>query len=746
MDKYIKRNITTIFLLFIASNLMGRHIIGGEITYVCNGNGSYTFTMSIYRDCGSDGAEFDDPAVVTIYRGNGSPFSLFEEVPMVGISGPIQQIPPDVGPCMEVLPVCVEKATYEFTTDLPFSSQSYHIVYQRCCRNNTINNLVNPEESGATYTIELTSEAQSECNDSPVFNDFPPIVICAGQDINFDHSATDPDGDQLVYSFCSPLLGGGVEGTPEMPGDPSACNGVAPDPACPPPFPNVNFLLPTFDALNPMAGDPQVTIDPNTGLISGVPDILGQFVVGVCVEEYRNGVLMSTVRRDFQFNVTSCTPVVDALIGADEVINDNEFIILSCGNNTVVFDNQSIQQQNIVDYQWSFDLPSGPAQPSEWDPSIEFPGLGTYNGTLLLNPDTECSDTAFIEVNILPEINADFSFVYDTCVSAPVVFTDLSTTGSGTMVSWDWNFGDGNNSTDQHPEHLYMVPGNLPVSLTVTDINGCMDTEVIPIPYFPVPALVVIEPTSFYGCEPLEVFFSNLSFPVDSTYDIIWDFGDGTTANEVSPTHVYEEGVYSVSVDITSPIGCHTDASWDDWVTVLGSPVAGFDYNPKSLNNFESTATFTDLSQDAVEWEWIFGTHGTSNLQNPVFTFPDTGKQEVLQIVFHESGCPDTAVAILDVIPEIRYYMPNAFSPNYDAINDLFMGTGVFGGITDFSMTIWNRWGEMIFETNDPFEGWNGRKNNVGVMSPVGVYIYLTTFTGPRGEPFRLKGHATLIK
>ena len=75
---------------------------------------------------------------------------------------------------------------------------------------------------------------------------------------------------------------------------------------------------------------------------------------------------------------------------------------------------------------------------------------------------------------------------------------------------------------------------------------------------------------------------------------MIWEFGDGTSENAVSPTHVYEEGIYSVSVDITSPIGCQTDASWDNWVTVLGSPMAGFDYTPKELNNFENTATFID--------------------------------------------------------------------------------------------------------------------------------------------------------
>ena len=743
------KNTIRLFILLVclqwSISLSAKHIIGGEVTYVCNGNGSYTFTMDIYRDCASGGAEFDEPAIVSVYREVAAGgYSLLQTLE-VGLLSSNAVVPED-DPCMEPLQVCVEKGSYMFTLYIPPGNDDFHIVYQRCCRNVTINNIVDPENSGATYTIELTAEAKQLCNNSPVFNDFPPIVICAGSDINFDHAATDPDGDQLVYSFCSPFLGGGPDGSDQSPGDPNSCVGVAPNPACPPPFDNVNFIAPTYSTSNPMGGNPQITIDPFTGLITGVPDVLGQFVVGVCVEEYRNGQLLSVVRRDFQFNVTSCTPLVDAIIAADEVISDNEFVILSCGDNAVHFDNQSVQLQNIDDFVWNIELPSGTQHPTEWSPTVEYPGTGTYNASLYLNPGTPCADTAFIEVHILPGLNADFSYVYDTCISAPVVFTDLSTTESGTMTNWDWNFGDGNTSTEVNPEHLYMVPGNLPVTLVVTDINGCKDTAVQVIPYYPVPSILVIEPTTFYGCEPLEVLFNNLSFPIDSTYDVIWTFGDGTTANEVSPLHVYEEGIYSVSVDVTSPIGCQTDASWDDWVTVLGSPIAGFSYTPDKLTNFNSTATFEDASIDAVAWQWLFDEDGTSTVQNPVFTFPDTGLQVVQQIVFHESGCTDTAALTIDVVPEIRYFLPNAFTPNFDALNDLFMGAGYFDGITEFNMTIWNRWGERIFQTHDPNTGWNGRKNNVGELVQQGVYVYVVRFLAPRGQVYHLNGFATLLR
>ena len=106
----------------------------------------------------------------------------------------------------------------------------------------------------------------------------------------------------------------------------------------------------------------------------------------------------------------------------------------------------------------------------------------------------------------------------------------------------------------------------------------------------------------------------------------------------------------------------------------------------------------------------------------------------------------DTIIQIVDVIPEIRYFLPNAFTPNFDSVNDGFKGSGVLDGATNFRLTIWNRWGEMIFETGDPDEAWNGQRFNSGRDSPNGVYVVVVTFTGPRGEDYELTGFATLIR
>ncbi len=739
------KRIIYIFLLtnFLVQQSYAKHIVGGEITYECLGNNNYEFTLKVYRDCQSMGADFDSPAIVTIYTGG----SIFEEVDNVNFNFPANNIPIDQYPCLEPPDdLCVEEAIYVWQSNLPSSSQSYHISYQRCCRNNTIGNIINPEDSGATYTIELTSAAQSSCNNSPFFNDFPPVVICANTPINFDHSATDPDGDQLIYEFCSPLLGGGMLGTPENPGDPSSCDGVAPDPACPPPYDEVDFVLPTYSATNPMAGNPQVTIDPNTGFISGSPTLEGQYVVGVCVSEYRDGQLLSTVRRDFQFNVRDCAPLVIADVQEDVIINDQEFLINVCGDTTIQLVNQSIQEQNINEFRWEFSIDGATETYNDWNPVLDLPGLGIYDGFLFLNPGTLCADTARIYINVFPAINADFTFSYDTCVAGPVSFTDLSTSDGDEIIIWEWDLIDSLNN-NQNPSHQFSFPGMIPVQLFVEDNNGCTDSITQVINWFPAPEILLIEPDTFQGCEPLELNFNNLSTPIDSTYDISWDFGDGGTSSSISPVHTYEEeGIYTISLSVTSPIGCGIDTIYPNWITVRPSPEAFFTYDPSNPSNIQPTVNFTDGSFEADNWYWDFGGEYNTDEQNPSYTFQDTGLYRVLLYVTHPSGCIDSFIQIIDVKPEIRYYLPNAFTPNYDDKNDFFKGKGFFNGITNFSMSIWNRWGERIFETSNPDEPWNGKKNNTGKESPEGVYVVVVTYTGPRGEPYELKGFATLLR
>ena len=748
------RTLLGLVLLLSASQVTyARHIVGGEVFYDCLGPGSldntrnYRMIMKIYRDCASNGAGFDNPARIGVYSHIGG---IYTFVRMVTVNnGQVTLLQSQENPCLILPPnVCVEESFYTINlNNLPIIAGSYIVSWQRCCRNNTITNIVAPNNTGATYTIEVTEEAQRVCNDGPKFNNFPPIGICVNDPLNFDHSAFDLEGDQIVYSFCAPLQGGGPLGV-DNPMQQEFCDGITPDPAnCRPPYEDVVFNAPNYSANNPLGVASQLSINSVTGLITGTATITGQFVVGVCVKEYRNGILLSELRRDFQFNVVNCETAVEAIVKSDAVIDGQKFVINSCGNNTITFTNKSQLEQYIRSYRWSFNINGNIVEATTRDATFTFPGVGSYTGSMIVNEGEQCGDTAYISVNVFPTIETDFEFDYDTCIGGPVSFTDKSKTQSQSLASWDWDFGDTEESIARNPNHLYQIPGVHPVRLISTDVNMCSDTMIKEISYFPVPPLIVIKPTKYSACVPEMITFTNLSVPIDETYDINWDFGDGGTGDEISPTHNFEsEGVFTVKVEITSPIGCYTSETFPNLITMEASPEAGFSYTPEVINNINSTASFTDLSVGASGWYWDFGGEARSFIRNPTYTFQDTGRHDIMQVVFHPNGCTDTARQIIDIEPVVQFFLPNAFTPNYDGKNELYKPKGLSLGVGFYSMTIWDRWGAKVFETGDPDEGWNGSKNNIGQDLPVGVYMCVLQYKDARNRPNELREFVTLIR
>ena len=732
------------FLLLLPSFSFSKHIIGGVLSYECLGGGTYRFTMKMYRDCfDPTGAGFDGVAPFTIFQGS-------QEITTLSI--PIQTItdvdPPPI-PCL-ILPenVCVEEGIYEFEytfAEWP-STESYHISYQRCCRNATIINIQNPNDVGATFTIEILPASQQLCNNSPTFNTFPPIVICGNEELNYDHSAFDIEGDQLVYSFCSPLLGGAPPGAGGGP-----CAAVAPNPACPPPYDEATFINPPYKESEPMGGDPVVSIHPNTGLLTGTPNVLGQFVFAVCVSEYRNGQLMSIIRRDFQFNVASCEALVTADMSANNIVLQNdEYYLKICNGLEISIENESTDQSNVDEVLWEFNTPDSLYIYDTWDLDATFPEPGSYDGLLILNPDDQlCGDTANILIDIFPEVIADFSYDYDTCIAGPVSFFDQSyIDGNGNIASRLWDLGDGTfDSIFTNPVHVYEQPQEIPVRLEIWDENGCSDVVVHPVTYFPVPAYIEVRPSDTLACPPGEITFTNLSVPLNETYEVFWEFGDGGTLTAISPTYTYKEtGLYDVRMQINSPIGCMTDTVFSNYIRITEPPIAAFDYDPKELSNLAPEISFFDFSQNAGRWDWFINDQLLSLQREFEYVFQDTGLQKVSLVVTHPLFCKDTLTKFIDVVPEVTFFMPNAFSPNEDSENEFFHGKGILPGIKRYKMEVWDRWGQLIFESESPDDGWNGRFDNNGKRVPSGVYVYTVNFTGPRGQPHEYKGYATVIR
>ncbi|HMG14837.1 MAG TPA: hypothetical protein VK590_05300, partial [Saprospiraceae bacterium] len=190
----MKIRYTSLFIVLafiLSTNLYAKHIIGGVMSYECLGNNMYKITLKVYRDCAGGGAGFDSPAQIGIYRcGTAINCSSLGQFNAIQEPNPnpldISPIAPPYYQCLKVPPiVCVEEAIYVFTVTLAKSNESYYVVYQRCCRNNSISNIVDPANTGATFMVEITPDAQALCNSSPVFNNFPPTLICANQLLEF---------------------------------------------------------------------------------------------------------------------------------------------------------------------------------------------------------------------------------------------------------------------------------------------------------------------------------------------------------------------------------------------------------------------------------------------------------------------------------------------------------------------------------------------------------------------------------
>jgi gliding motility-associated-like protein len=634
-------------ILSLVLKLEATHIVGGVMSYECLGfnttNNTITIriTLRVYRDAINGQAPFDNPANVGVYAGTS--LAVFQTLQMT--NPVITNAPIDLSnPCLSVTPgsVAVEEAVYRITVTLPYNPNGYTFSYQRCCRNHTINNLVNPGAVGATYTINLSGPAQLACNSSPVFNNYPPIVICRDQPINFDHSATDANGNTLVYSLCDPFTGG-------------TQNNPAPNPPSPPPYIPVPFVA-GFNASFPMPSNPVISINPNTGLLTGTPRQTGQYVVGVCVREFSpTGVLLSTTMRDFQFNVVNCFSTLQAQIRADSVDASGQgFIINSCNNNIITFINQSTAQPQslITAYEWRFDLNNGNfATSNNTNPTIIFPGAGTYSGWLVVNPgQAGCTDTAYITLNVYPPALPQFEVIIDSCNISlpPIQFNDISITDpTAPTVQWLWNFGDGTFSNLQNPTHLYPNAGSYTVNLTMTDTNNCVHTYTLPVDWYPpaVPQFTVDDPD---GCEPHTATFTHTSFPFGPGYSTLWSFGDGNIST-LSPTvtHIYPNpGVYTVSLQHVSPWGCISNLDRNNLISVFEGPNAAYTYTYDSCVyeavDFIDISTPNSLATPIVSWLWDFEDGTTSALQNPSHLYQFAGTYPVNLTVTDANGCTNT--------------------------------------------------------------------------------------------------------
>ena len=719
--------IRVVFLiLFFVSALRvdATHIVGGEIIYDQLTATDYRITLIVYRDCGPGTAQLDAQAPIMVFNAAGV------HITTVLISNPLIVSVPDSinNPCVQApTGICVQEGRYVKVVSLPPVTGGYYLVYQRCCRNNSIINLINPGEVGSTYIEHIPGPEVVSQNSSPRYNKRPMKYICNGYNIDFDHSASDPDGDSLVYSFCSPYTGLDpccpLLGPAASPGASTLCPIIPP--SCPqvgqpPPYSLVPFVLP-YNGAYQISSNPALSINSQTGYLSGTPNINGQWVFGVCVSEYRNGQLIGVHIRDFQYNVTTCTPQIFSAIASQTVY---------CFGLTVDFQNQSINNTIFPTvYNWNFgDLNTLADTSILQNPSYTYPDTGRYSVTLIVNPGLPCADTAVNTFSVYPLLDPNFS---SNSLNACADNNSFNFSAGGsfeTYATFNWNFGINANPTSSVLQNVSGVnfnsAGVFPISLTVTQgvcAETFTDTVTVfqnPIPFFDLDTL--------RGCEPYSVQFTDLStfnFPLNYS----WNFGDGNFSTSSNPLYTFQNsGTYSVSLTVVSNQGCVDTSVFvsSGLIEVLPSPTALFSVDPMIRDVFYPVFTFQDLSVSGISQ---IVNMGDGNLFNQIpnqYYYENYGEFQVTQIVIGSNGCPDTAIQTVTVLPETILYIPNSFTPNNDLLNEEFKPKGL--GILDYEMIIFDRWGMQIFESKQIDEGWDGTFK--GRRCQQDVYVYKIKF------------------
>ena len=360
--------------------------------------------------------------------------------------------------CINPVPVvCFFLAFYVADIDLPNNNSGYFLAEQECCRAEGIANIISSGEVGTTNSNTIPGVINGidyHTNSSPDVVIKDTVVICHNSPFKLEFGTTDPDKDQLTYSFCDATTGG-TRGDRQ------------PNPPSQPPYTGVGYPSP-YSGLSPLGQS--VTINQTTGLIEGnAPDATGIYNIAVCITEYRNGVAIAVTKKEILVTVADCTLSAASL--APSYIN--------CDSFSFTFQNESFAS-NVSSYLWDFGTPvtdtSLLTQPT---PTFTYSDTGTYKIKLKVTSGASCADSATSLLKIYPGFSAGFA-VNGSCYQSPFLFTDTSYAKYGTITQYKWDFGDAATGADtsdkKNASYQYATPGNVTATLTIASDKGCVDT------------------------------------------------------------------------------------------------------------------------------------------------------------------------------------------------------------------------------------------------------------------------------
>lgn len=423
-----------------------------------------------------------------------------------------------------------------------------------------------------------------------------------------------------------------------------------------------------------------------------------------------------------------------------------------CFNQPTTLTNQSsVSSGSIVSWDWDLDN-NGSVDATTANPNYVYPASGNFNCNLKVTTNNGCSASTTLPVVVYANPVAAFHS-QSVCLNKAMNFSDHSTSSMGNIIAWNWDFdSDGTiDNISQNPSHTYTSTGTYLVTLEVQTSNGCVTTIQKAVRVNPNPIVNFSAPVQS-GCPDLCIsFVNNSSISSGTITGWNWNFGDNTAASTLqSPQHCFGTGNYLPTLTAVSDSGCTAVYTATTAVNVFPEPTADFTItsdNGETPDIIDPAVNIIDQSNGASSFQYLIS-DGSFN-DNPTFSHTFSSETEgtytITQIVSNTFGCKDTISKPVEIKPAYTFYIPNAFSPNEDGKNDLFKGEGI--GIQEFNMWIFDRWGNMIFYTNDLDNGWDGKfqgRSDKTVMQD--VFVWKVQLKDVFNKKHDLKGTVAVVR
>ncbi len=438
---------------------------------------------------------------------------------------------------------------------------------------------------------------------------------------------------------------------------------------------------------------------------------------------------LDSVCKDTAIRIVEVAPHVNAAFTIDTVCFGNDNTIVNSSTGT------------ISNTSWDFgDGNTG----SQTTPLFThtYAASGTYNVELIVENSFGCADTANAVAGVDEMPVPDFTFT-NQCLGTPYQFTNTTTLGNPSNTSgvfWLWYLGNSTTSIQEDPTANYSTDGFKNVRLVATSPGGCVADITKQIEVYPIPVADFDADTVCYG---ELTSFTDLSTVTSGSINS-WLWLTDSVYTSQNPTHLYDnDGTHNVRLIVTTNNGCKDTVAKP--VIVHPVPTADFSYAPINLSLFNTDACFTNKSIQADSYLWDFDfDNQTSVSTDPCIQFPIgvMNDYNVKLIAYNNFGCVDSTIIEVPVGDEFLLYVPNAFTPDSDGLNEDFIPT--YSGITELKFYIFNRWGDLLFSTEEQDKGWDGTYKGLKVKQD--VYVYRIVARDIYGNRHNEIGHFSLLR